>query len=107
MTDDKPHAVAPNALFGVWMPIETAPKDGREIIVAWKLDDSDDYIVKSAYWDTGYGGDLETAPWEPTFVTMEGADMINPDYWMPLPNPPNPTLEPPPRLGGGSAPSGC
>lgn len=76
--------------WSVWMPIETAPKD-REIIVAFKLDDTDEYIVKSAVWNTGYGGDLETAPWEPTFVTLEGADMINPDFWIPFPNPPTPS----------------
>ena len=29
MTSDKPHAVASNALFGVWMPIETCPLDEK------------------------------------------------------------------------------
>lgn len=69
-----------------WQPIATAPKNGSTIIVAWKPEDSDCYIVSPAAWDTGYGGDLETAPWDPTFVTLEGADMINPEWWKPLPS---------------------
>jgi hypothetical protein len=54
---------------GSWRPIETAPKDGTEIIILgkWTKDCS------RAYWDGGL--------WQ----TYSGGHEENPTHWMPLP----------------------
>ena len=58
-----------------WQPIETAPKDGREVLVA--VDKSYTGGVLVALWcahdEAWKDWDLDT--WEPT-------------HWMPLPEPP-------------------
>lgn len=42
--------VVPPAEGGIWQPIETAPKDGRTIIVAAYCDDENVSEVGCAYW---------------------------------------------------------
>lgn len=62
-----------------WQPIETAPKDGRTILVYRE----DAGVVTALY---GYGED-ET---EPCWFSTDGED-LTPDmstHWMPLPEPP-------------------
>lgn len=57
-----------------WQPIETAPKDGTNIIVYCPLPGSE-YIVTARFirvWVDSY----------------EGEDIFNPTHWMPLPEPP-------------------
>ena len=59
-----------------WQPIETAPKDGTDILIGG---------------DHGYSGGVLQAEWGITrlghpagWVDMEG-DTYNPTHWMPLP----------------------
>lgn len=54
---------------GQWEPIETAPKDGRDILV-WDGDS-----VSLAAWDNGW--------WVLVEYTLSGVT-----HWMPLPSPP-------------------
>jgi hypothetical protein len=64
-----------------WQPIETAPKDGREVlllgadgirIASW----SDRF--RREMWDTGYASECDGDPIE----------VERPTHWMPLPDPP-------------------
>ena len=67
-----------------WQPIETAPKDGTEILIA------SDCFVEAAYWE----GKDSLYPW----VTLDGQHVTNgrqegiygPTHWQPLPAPPLP-----------------
>lgn len=61
---------------GGWQPIETAPKDGYDILV------SRSYLgepVRLAFWDEARGGQWSIWP---------GRECIDPTHWMPLPSPP-------------------
>lgn len=60
-----------------WQPIETAPKDGRLILIA-KEDATNWHNVFVAYWDD------ETVEFK---FHREGY-VRNPTHWMPLPPPP-------------------
>lgn len=55
-----------------WQPIETAPKDGRSIILAGA------HSVFSGFWHVGRNG-----KW-----TDEQLRERDPMYWMPFPKPP-------------------
>ena len=60
-----------------WQPIETAPKDGREVLVAVGKSYTGGVLV--AFWcehDEAWN-DWDRDIWEPT-------------HWMPLPGPPTP-----------------
>lgn len=61
-----------------WQPIETAPKDGIDIIVS----DSGE-LVSVAFWDKDEGKWLDS-------MNHNGYDHAtrNPTHWMPLPEPP-------------------
>ncbi len=70
-----------------WQPIETAPKDGTPIqaYVGGQLDASDDpkLGIVTLFWiPWPWGG-----AWEQFFY--QGEIMWCPEYWMPLPEPPN------------------
>lgn len=56
-----------------WQPIETAPKDGRHILVY-----SNDRII-SAYWS------FSAEDWA---EVLHGDIMHSPTHWQPLPKPP-------------------
>ena len=66
-----------------WQPIETAPKDGRMVLLfpsrCW-AEDSDRGEV--GYWDNDFHdwGGLGSA----------AEDYTGPTHWMPLPSPPTP-----------------
>ena len=64
-----------------WQPIDTAPKDGSDILVADK--DGDMAVV---YWHAG-------GHFELTFQGLYAAEgeFENPTHWMPLPDPPRGT----------------
>jgi hypothetical protein len=64
--------VTPNA----WQPIETAPKDGRLIMVAHN--ESYQNGVAIVRWSENYGA----------WVDYDN-DFWKPDFWMPLPKPPH------------------
>lgn len=77
-----------------WQPIETAPKDGRNIIVG--VDIASVWIVRAAFWtDDDTRGDDEGPP-EPGWwsyrnsVSQELLDgLYAPTHWIPMPYPPN------------------
>lgn len=85
-----------------WQPIETAPKDGTEIIVGW--DSATVWITRSAYYDNGMAVDIEGNPfplWETQGFSSQaeaegwwspdncvGTCKVEPTHWMPLPAPP-------------------
>jgi len=76
--------------FGVWQPIETAPRDGTIILLA------DRGYVLVGYWGLAKGvspaGSNKRFPW----VTLDETNGVNsmmdgefgPDHWMPRPKPP-------------------
>lgn len=76
--------VASDALFGVWMPIETAPKDGRHILL-YRPD-----IQFVGYYGGPNSGWRINAPDLPAVWPL-------PTHWMPEPPPPNPQIS---RDGG-------
>jgi uncharacterized protein DUF551 len=57
-----------------WQPIETAPKDGRDLLLA------NIGIVRLAFWDEARGGQWSIWPGRDQF--------FKPTHWMPLPEPP-------------------
>ena len=74
---DKP-AVPSNPLFGVWMPIESAPLDGTNFL-GWE---------DGSFWVAWYGWDGNDG--KPVFYN--GDVSVDITHWMPLPNPPNEEL---------------
>jgi hypothetical protein len=56
-----------------WQPIETAPKDGKDILVFGEQ------LRRVAFWDEARGGLWSRWP---------GREPIRATHWMPLPEPP-------------------
>lgn len=77
-----------------WQPIETAPRDGTEIILGWDI--ASVWIIRSGWWEDGFdpiegGYDEEDEGWwsyrhSVTQEKLDGYD--NPTHWMPMPEPP-------------------
>ncbi len=66
-----------------WQPIETAPKDGSEVLL-FVPSASFGRNVMSAVWDNDNGG------CDASWVVLEGyIGEYNPTHWMPLPPPPS------------------
>jgi hypothetical protein len=64
----------------IWQPIETAPKDGTEMLLYSPVDG-----VKSSHFE---GGVWQGFPWRsPISRDFQAA---KPTHWMPLPEPPKP-----------------
>jgi hypothetical protein len=61
-----------------WQPIETAPKDGRDVLIGGDYSYLNGVLMAS--WGTGSGQ-------IPGWTDMEG-DTYSPTHWMPLPLPP-------------------
>jgi len=62
-----------------WLPIETAPKDGQQILGAWGK------WVGVCRWCAGVPElGVPAAGWE----DVDGA-LVRPTHWMPLPAPPD------------------
>jgi len=76
-----------------WQPIESAPKDGRALLLYDpEHDDSDDGFghALDGHWadTTGPGvGEWQAAVWCNS-CTEWHTKAVNPTHWMPLPNPP-------------------
>lgn len=64
-----------------WLPIETAPKDGAEILV---------YTRSECFYVVAYD-DIFSAPWR--VRNDEGLNEAVPTHWMPLPKPPASEVE--------------
>ena len=66
-----------------WQPIETAPKDGTDVLLAYRVTDHDsDFYVSQGYFGDGCWYALNTA------ITPVQMDNQHPDFWMPLPESP-------------------
>lgn len=63
-----------------WQPIESAPKDGTEILLGWPK------MRMSGYWDTFKSNDWATDRWMTSRGVYKGKH--SPTHWMPLPEPP-------------------
>jgi len=82
------HALTDSVALDGWQPIETAPRDGTEILIAI----GSDYIGSAFYADD----DSDPYPWK--FFDRNGIkplangirdDRMGPTHWMPLPAPPS------------------
>lgn len=60
-----------------WQPIETAPRDGRRVLVC-----SEGRHMFVAFWDSKYWG------WR---VSRDSVVAADPTHWQPLPDPPTGT----------------
>jgi hypothetical protein len=81
-----------------WHPIETAPKDGTDILVGWWS--AGVWFVRNAWWEDGF--DINTGAIDPagegwwypntsvgTYkVCQENNAVDGPKYWMPMPKEP-------------------
>ena len=75
-----------------WQPIETAPKDGHDVLVARWAAGQWEYAV--AWWrDTGDG-----YPWVVDYTEPYPPDHF--DWWMPIKRPPMPWNPEPPKADG-------
>lgn len=76
--------------IGQWQPIETAPKDGKPILLTG--DRANAMYARSAFWaDEPYGANWYLDDGENCFVHGIDAKPIvihEPKYWMLQPNPP-------------------
>jgi hypothetical protein len=74
----------------MWQPIETAPKDGRDIIVMYIHIETP--IVHAAFWLEDEDATEETGWWTYDWSEVSRTKMdehYTPTHWMPLPEPPN------------------
>lgn len=73
-----------------WQPIETAPKDGTRIRLAWDQHDwaTADGIFRDGEWIAAplFYSDGQSEPGKPYLCFRE--HRVNPTLWMPLPEPP-------------------
>jgi Protein of unknown function (DUF551) len=78
-----------------WQPIETAPKDGTEII-AYGIrscclgHEKDEETWSSVWWASSFylRGELVDAHWVESKVGIRYNSRFTPTHWMPLPEPP-------------------
>jgi hypothetical protein len=66
-------------IMSEWQPIETAPRDGAEILICWKKQFGG-WFVTAAYLNEG------------RCFAVGGGLLGQPTHWMPLPAPPPHTL---------------
>lgn len=66
-----------------WRPIETAPRDGTLLLVAYP-ESYGHRRYRLAYWATGSWGAV-TEGWSDQWRQLRSTD---PGYWMPIPAPP-------------------
>jgi len=72
-----------------WQPIETAPKDGADVLVFYQA--AGVAFAHIAYWDDGTETDPDDVGWW-FYRSSLGREMLEgyftPTHWMPLPAPP-------------------
>jgi hypothetical protein len=71
----------PEYKFGTWYPIESAPKDGTEVLL---------WIPAENTADIGFWGDSHAD--ETTWIEGRDLSPLAATHWMPLPPPPGETL---------------
>lgn len=84
MDDQKTPAglVRPNDGLGAWQPIETAPRDGTEVLVCRVYEGGKaEYAVAHNYDDGNGWRDMGDMGW----AGMTHDDENQPTHWMPLP----------------------
>lgn len=64
-----------------WQPIETAPKDGTDVLLWAAVPGTKDYIAVSGYFD-----EMDDA-WTGAINSIYGP-FVNPTHWMRIPTPP-------------------
>jgi len=82
-----------------WQPIDTAPKDGNEVLIYYRNEWDEFRITVASYQpynDAGYPylwvnshGDSIYRPWK-LDMNKEERKKYGPLYWQPLPEPPTP-----------------
>ena len=72
--------------FGKWEPIETAPKDGREVLL-W-LGSPWSNAEKARWYEPWGNWQVGDIPRDPTREEMCGIVSSVPTHWQPLPPPP-------------------
>lgn len=65
-----------------WKPIETAPKDGKEVFL-WGMCAMSDIDLRYAF-DANVGWCDENGVWQ----TRVPGEICHPTHWMPIPKPP-------------------
>ncbi len=60
-----------------WQPIETAPRDGERVLVAWKV--TSGFEIHVGYWS----GD-----WREAYAHAILDELESPTQWMPISQPP-------------------
>ena len=79
-----------------WRPIETAPLDGREMLIylgtPWSR------VEKARYYQPWNNWQVGIVPSDPVREEYYGIGVAIPTHWMPLPDPPK---ENPPTEAGG------
>lgn len=86
--------------MSTWQPIETAPKNGSRIIIAWQLEQgTGEWEQRMAFWDPSHSlqwnKETETneiiGAWTDDAVESwwyEETKEYHPTHWMPCPTPP-------------------
>lgn len=71
--------IQPEPAYGKWLPIETAPRDGTQVLINCATTTRESFV---AFFDTAiwmfYG----------KFGEPGSIGLKNPTHWMPLPEPP-------------------
>lgn len=70
-----------------WRPIETAPKDGTEVLLFKTFPSGEPQITMASYWD--YPGIEHWQRGWRTEKCKEQLSISNPTHWQPLPQPPS------------------
>ena len=83
MARDKVRAVA------MWLPIETAPKDGTDILAALLFRDGCDGGILTIRWHDGWGQWVMSGCIVGIQNNAKDDENADPTHWMPLPAPPN------------------
>lgn len=81
---------ADHLLTTVWQPIETAPKDGRDVLLGWRFG-SRWMVVGAHYTPDKSGHDNRPTGGGSWYVTKGNGKTVWLDrevFWMPLPAPP-------------------
>lgn len=70
-----------------WQPIETAPKDGTEVML-W-LRSPFDRVEKARWYEPWHNWTTGDLPHDPEIGDVYGIGCAVPTHWMPLPKPPS------------------